>query len=268
MALGLERTAHSALTVRLAADTRQVLPPGVREGAAPPGPPEGSLDNLRRPDFARLMQDTGYYTWHGGDGGREPYLDFPNREVAVYWFKDILDLWDERDRPNAAALLKDMGDCLHRCDVQGFADLLETFYSGLAYHNLDSEACFRAVLQTLCLQISDNVRAEKPSWGGRSDLEVAVGEHTYIMEVKHSRDGDSADRVAEAMQQIRNRPYGREHLHGKRNVMAVGMAFHKDENTGVHLECRYRDLRELLRERTTDTDTPRIRRRHRFAGPL
>ena len=261
-------TGHPGLAVRLAADTRQSLPPGVREGAAPPSPSERSLDNLRRPDFARLMQDTGYYTWHGGDGGREPYLDFPNREVAVYWFKDILDLWDERDRPNAADLLKDMGNCLHICDVQGFADLLETFYSGLAYHNLDSKACFRAVLQTLCLQIADNLRTEKPSWGGRSDLEVVVGEYIYVMEVKHSRDGNSADSVAEAMKQIRNRPYGREHLHGKRNVLAVGLAFHKDENTGVHLECGHRDLRELLRERTADTDTPRIRRRHRFAGPL
>ena len=261
-------TAHSALTVRLAADTRQTLPPGVREGAAPSSPSEGGLDNLQHPDFARLMQDTGYYTWHGGDGGREPYLDFPNREVAVYWFKDILSLWGERDRPDAAKLLDDMSDCLHTCDMDGFTKLLETFYSGLAYHNLDSEACFRAVLQTLCLQISDNVRAEKPSWGGRSDLEVAVGEYIYVMEVKHSRDGNRTDSVAEAMKQMRNHPCGREHLHGKRNVLAVGLAFHKDENTGVHLECRHRDLRELLRERTADTDTPRVRRRNRFAGEL
>ena len=266
--LAWSETGHPALAVRLAADTRQALPPDVREGGVPPRPSEGSLDNLRRPDFARLMQDTGYYTWHGGDGGREPYLDFPNLEVAESWFGDLLALWEERDRPNAADLLDEVRDHLYTGNVDGFALSLETFYSGLAHQNLDSEACFRAVLQTLCRLVSDEVQAEKSTWGGRSDLEVVVGDCIYVMEVKHSRDGNSADTVDEAMKQIRNRPYGREHLHGKRNVLAVALAFHKDEGHGVHLECRHRDLRALLRERAADTDTPRTRRRNRFAGAL
>ena len=234
-------TGHPALAVRLAADARQTLPRGVREGAAPSSSPsEGRLENLQRPDFARLMQDTGYYTWHGGDGGGEPYLDFPNREVTVSWFKDLLSLWDEWNRPTAADLIDGVHDCLHAGDVDGFARSLTTFYDGLAYQNLDSEACFRAVLQTLCRLVSDEVQAEKSTWGGRSDLEVVVGDYIYVMEVKYSRDGNSADSVAEAMKQIQNRHYGSEHLQGRRKALAVGLAFHKDENTGANLECRHR----------------------------
>ena len=93
-----------------------------------------------------------------------------------------------------------------------------------------------------------------------------MGKYIYVMEVKYSRDGNSANSVAEAMKQIRNRPYGREHLHGKRSVLAVALTFHKDGNTGVHLEHRCLELRTLLQERTADTDTPRIRPRNRFAG--
>ena len=185
-------TAHPALAVRLAADMHQPLPPGVREGG--PLRSAGGLDSLQRPDFGCLMQDAGYYTWHGGEDGAEPFLDFPNREVANSWLHDIMDLWDERDRPRAADLLDDVHDRLHAGDVDGFVHRLETFYSGLAYHNLDSEACYRAVLQTLCRLVADDVQAEKATWSGRSDLEVAVGGHIYVMEVK--RGGSAALRPA------------------------------------------------------------------------
>ena len=242
-------TAHAALAVRLAADTHQSLPPGVRAGGTPQ--PARGLDSLRRPDFARLMQDAGYYTWHGGGDGATPYLDFPNREVTESWLRDIMDLWDARDRPGAADLLDDVRDRLHAGDVDGFARSLETFYSGLAHHNLDSEACYRAVLQTLCRLVADlvadDVQAEKSTWGGRADLEVAVGTHIYVMEVKHGRS------AASALRQIGDRPYGREHLGTDRTVTAVGLAFRKDDRNGVHLECEHQSLRALLQERDSDT---------------
>ncbi len=239
-------TAHPALAVRLATDIRQHRPPDMRAGQGAPLSPE-RLDSLQRPDFTRLMQDAGYYTWYGGNGGREPYLDFPNREVAESWINDIMDLWAEHDRPSAAELLDDVRGFLYAGDVVGFARRLETFYSGLAHQNLDSEACFRAVLQTLCRLITDDVHAEKSTWGGRSDLEVGLGDRIYVMEIKH---GGSA---AEALRQIRDRPYGREHLPGNRQALAVGLAFRKDDDRGVHLDCRHRDLRILLRERDSGT---------------
>ena len=244
-------TAHPALAVRLAADTRQTLPPDVRE-SGPTSLPSGRLDNLQRPDFARLMQDTGYYTWHGGEDGTEPFLDFPNREVANSWLHDIMDLWEERDRPRAAALLEDVCECLQAGDVDGFVHCMETFYSGLAYQNLDSESCYRAVLQTLCRLTADATQAEKSTMGGRSDLEVEVGGNIYVMEVKHNRGAEVA------LEQIRTRSYGREHLYRERNAVAVGMAFLKDEH-GVRVEHLQRDLHTLLLERDINTEPLRFR---------
>ena len=244
-------TAHPALAVRLAADARQTLPPVMRKGDPVP-PPSRGLDRLQQPDFTRLMQDTGYYTWHGGEDGTEPFLDFPNREVAHSWLHDIMDLWEERDRPRAAALLEDVWECLHAGDVDGFVHCMETFYSGLAYQNLDSESCYRAVLQTLCRLTADATQAEKSTMGGRSDLEVEVGGNIYVMEVKHNRGAEVA------LEQIRTRSYGREHLYRERNAVAVGMAFLKGEH-GVRVEHLQRDLHTLLLERDINMESRRFR---------
>ena len=254
-------TGHPDVAIRLAVDPHQSLPPGVREVDSQHAPLEETLDSLQRPDFARIMQDAGYYTWHGGDAAHEPYLDFPNHEVAESWFRDIMGVRDDQKWSENMGRVHELGDCLHTCDMDGFAKTLLSFYSEIPYYNLDSESCFRAVLQTLCRLISDEVRAEKPAWGGRSDLEVAVGDFIYVMEVKYSREGKIEDGVAEALNQIRDRPYGREHVLGSRNVVAVGLAFHKDAAAGAQLACGHRDLSELLRERVADPDTPREQRR-------
>ena len=252
------KTGHPEVAIRLAGRPHRSLPPGAREVDGQPAPLEGALDSLQRPDFARLMQDTGYYTWHGG---HEPYLDFPNHEVAESWLRDILDLLGKSGWPESMERVRRMGDCLQACDMDGFADLLLPFYSEIPYYNLDSESCFRAVLQTVCRLISDEVRAEKPSWGGRSDLEIAVGDFIYAMEVKYRRDGRIEDSADKALKQIRDRPYGREHILGERNVVAVGLAFHKDAAAGTQLAYLTRDLSKLLRERDADADTPREQRR-------
>jgi len=241
-------TATPALAVRMASDTRQQMPSGVRAGGLPSVPAD-SLDSLQQPNFVRIMQDTGYYTWYGGDDGNPLYLNFPNREVADSWLRDLVGLWDELEQPQAATQLKQIQKRLHEGDMDGFAQDLEVFFSGLAYQNLDSESCFRAVLQTLFRLAGNHVQAEKSAWGERSDLEVSVGAHTYVMEVKYGRGAD------EALRQIRDRPYGREHLHAEHNVIAVGLAFRKDGPQGARLEYRQANLSTLLNKR--DADTPR-----------
>ena len=231
-------TAHPGPVVRLAAELRDALPHGGRPDTDAEGP-----DSLRHPDFVRLMYDTGYYTWHGGRRNDEPFLHFPNREVARSWLLDSMG-GERGPVPDAARLTDEIHACLRRGDIPGFARRLEAFHSGLAYHNLDSEACCRAVLQTLCRLGSDDVQAEKATWGGRSDIEVDIGDHIYVMEVKHGKEASTA----EAMKQIRNRPYGRQHLPGDRQAWAVALAFIRDPDAEprTRLECSHRDLRTLL----------------------
>ncbi len=241
---------HPGLAARLAADTRQVLPGTVREGNLPPLPPRGLVD-LARPDYARLMLDTGYYTWHGGDNGEEMHLNFPNREVAESWMRDILKIWETPRNMANDGLVAGLHACLKRGDVPGFAKRLETFAFGLARENLQSEASFRTLLQSLFLQMAEPTQSEKSSQGGRSDHEITVGGRLYIIEVKYNRP------AAAGLAQIRERSYGREYLDAGLVATAVALAFRHDKGKGTWLECVYEDLPTLLRERDTALDPER-----------
>ena len=220
---------HPGLAARLAADTRQPLPTDAAKGGLPPLPTPGTGD------LARLMLDTGYYTWHGGRGDTPAYLNFPNREVAESWTYDILGLWEhapERD----GRLIADLKACLVADDLTAFGQRLEDFTFGLAHQNLQSEAACRTLLQALFVQMEFPAQSEKSNWGGRSDHEVHVGDRGYVFEVKYNQSADAA------LRQIRDRGYGREHLHADRPVTAVGLAFRRDLKTGPCLQVAQADL--------------------------
>lgn len=166
------------------------------------------------------MLETGYYTWHGGTDSEPAYLDFPNREVAESWTYDILGLGElapERD----GRVLTELRTHLELGDVPGFAAHLETFVFGFAHENLQGEASFRVLMQALFRLMELPAQAEHSNWGGRADHLVRVGDRVYIFEVKFNRP------VHEALRQIRDRDYGREHQDTDREVIAVGLAFHR-----------------------------------------
>ena len=236
---------HPGLAARLAADTRQSFPGTVWEGGLPPLPAPG-LGDLAHPDYSRLMLDTGYYTWHGGTDDLPAHLNFPNREVAASWVFDILNVRafaPERD----GRLVRDLRACLERGDVPGFAKRLENFAFGLARENLQSEASFRTLLQSLFLQMAEPTQSEKSTQGGRADHEIRIDARVYVFEVKYNRP------VAQARSQIRDRQYGREHLDAGLEVTAVALAYRHDLSDGPRLECRFDELAALLAERGQGT---------------
>ena len=102
---------HPGLVARLAADTRQPLPADVAKGRLPPQPASGT-GTLARPDYVRLMLDTGYYTWYGGADGAPAHLNFPNREVAASWVHDIFGVWNVADREANGGLVQTLRTCL------------------------------------------------------------------------------------------------------------------------------------------------------------
>ncbi len=242
---------HPGLIARLAADTRQALPKGGAEDASDPG-----LQSLTRPDYATLMLETGYYTWHGGRDDLKAHLDFPNLEVAESWTRDILGLAAHAPALNET-LIPDLRACLATGDVDGFGRRLEDFVFGIAHENLQQEAGYRALLQALFLLMAVPAQSEPSNWGGRADHEVQIGHRVYVFEVKYNRSED------EALRQIRDRQYGRQHLGTGRTVTAVGLAFRRDLQTGPCLQVAQADLARLLTAGAED-----IPRAHRRRYPL
>ena len=239
---------HPGLIARLAADTRQALPKGGAEDASDPG-----LQSLTRPDYATLMLETGYYTWHGGRDDLKAHLDFPNLEVAESWTRDILGLAAHAPALNET-LIPDLRACLATGDGDGFGRRLEDFVFGIAHENLQQEAGYRALLQALFLLMAVPAQSEPSNWGGRADHEVHIGHRVYVFEVKYNRS------EGEALRQIRDRQYGRQHLGTGRTVTAVGLAFRRDLQTGPCLQVAQANLARLLTTRAEDD--PRERRVH------
>ena len=240
------KSGHAGLTVRLAEDTHQSMPGVVWEGGMPPLPaPE--LGDLSRPDYSRLMLDTGYYTWHGGKEGRSLHLNFPNREVAAAWTGDILGIW-KHPLHKDNALIEDLHCCLRQGDVKGFCHRLESFTSKFAGENLQSESSFRTLLQALFLQMGEPTQSEKSSQGGRVDHELRIGKRMYVIEAKYNRP------VNEALRQIRERPYGREHLDMDWDVTALALAYRRDLKSGPMLQCEARKLADLLAGREQESE--------------
>ncbi len=193
------------------------------------------------------MLETGYYTWHGGRDAGKAHLDFPNREVAASWTRDILGLAAHAPALNET-LIPDLRACLETGDVDGFGRRLEHFVFGIAHENLQQEAGYRALLQALFLLMAVPTQSEKSNWGGRADHEVQIGHRVYVFEVKYNRSED------EALRQIRDRQYGRQHLGTGRTVTAVGLAFRRDLQTGPCLQVAQADLAQLLADRDAELD--------------
>ena len=227
------RSGHPGPIARLAADTRRPLPAG---GDKEEETDDGLL-SLKRPRYPVLMQETGYYTWHGGRH-RAAYRDFPNEEVAESWTRDILGLED--DMPTLdQTLIPELKACLADGDVDGFGRRLERFVFHMAHQNLHREESCRALLQALFLLMAVPTQSEKSNWGGRADHEVQVGGRVYVFEVKYN------ETAGAALRQIRDRGYGREHLDTDRPVTAVGLAFRRDLQTGPCLQVAHAELDKL-----------------------
>ena len=227
------RSGHPGLIARLAADTRRPLPAGGnREEETDDG-----LLSLKRPRYSILMQETGYYTWHGGRH-RAAYRDFPNEEVAESWTRDILGLEDNAPTLDQT-LIPELKARLADGDVDGFGQRLERFVFHMAHQNLQREESCRALLQALFLLMAVPTQSEKSNWGGRSDHELRVGDRVYVFEVKYN------ETAGAALRQIRDRGYGREHLDTDRPVTAVGLAFRRDLKTGPCLQVAHAELDKL-----------------------
>ncbi len=109
-------------------------------------------------------------------------------------------------------------------------------YDILGLGELTPERDGRVLMQALFRLMELPAQAEHSNWGGRADHLVHVGDRVYIFEVKFNRP------VHEALRQIRDRGYGREHQDTNREVVAVGLAFHRTPGSPPRLECRTDNL--------------------------
>ena len=108
-----------------------------------------------------------------------------------------------------------------------------------------AEASFRTLLQSLFLQMAEPTQSEKSSQGERSDHEITVGGHLYIIEAKYNRP------AAAGLAQIRERSYGWEHLDAGLVATAMGPCIPTRQGQEDLAGVRVRGFAHLAGERKT-----------------
>lgn len=167
-----------------------------------------------------LMFQTGYLTigsYHKEINFYE--LRFPNHEVESGFYEDLLPIYapatDDPDSPFNFKLFK---IDLYEGRPDDFMSRLATLLKDLPGED-HCESTYRAITYLLAVLSGTEAIAERHSYKGRRDIEVATGNFVYIFEFKYNNS------VNEALEQIYSRDYAGRYAFDRRTVYLIGANF-------------------------------------------
>ena len=173
-----------------------------------------------------LMCQTGYLTLKSPiDRNDNIYLGTPNREVRSSLFALLsLRVFTHNVSPYSGQrqFIVEHGSC------EDIISLFNSVLSAVPYdkYPINSESVLRALLQLYMLGKDHDVRAEQHNSSmGRSDLIINFQKRRVVIEFKFSADGrNSESLLQEAINQIKDKEYGRENL-GRRELLKIACVF-------------------------------------------
>lgn len=171
---------------------------------------------LHDSDPIPLMFQTGYLTIGSYDSDLELFaLRFPNREVEIGFYKNLLPLYApitaERNNPlNFIEFKKD----LHAGRPYDFMCRLETLFKNIPYED-HTESVYRATTYLVTVLCSAFALTEHHGYKGRSDIEVLTRNYIYIFEFKYNKT------LQEAIHQLESRDYAGRYALDDRPVFLI-----------------------------------------------
>ena len=182
-----------------------------------------------REDPLAMLYQSGYLTikevrYEGFD--TLYHLDFPNNEVKR-GFVSLLynDYFANKDF--GSSIIRKLVQSLKDADLDTFRKTLTAYLSSIDYAmRKDKEYHFQYTLYLIfSLMSTYNVKVERHTSQGRSDMIVETKDHVYVFEFK--LDGSAS----EAMQQIDETGYALPYLKDSRAVHKIGVSFGKKSGT-------------------------------------
>lgn len=167
-----------------------------------------------------MMFQTGYLTIGSYNDELEVYnLRFPNREVEIGFYKDLLRLYvPATDEVGSPFSFTDFKLDLSEGRPDDFMRRLETLLKDLPGED-HCESTYRAVTYLIAVLCGSQTVAEHHGYKGRSDIEAQTKYFIYLFEFKYNRS------VSEAMDQIRSRDYAGRFCMNPRTVYLIGANF-------------------------------------------
>lgn len=168
-----------------------------------------------------LLFQSGYLTIRDYEPmGDLYYMDFPNDEVRLGFFRYILPFYTSVKKEESAFAIGQFVEELRTGKVDEFLTRLQAFFADFQYDaQTTPEANFRNVMFILYRLLDIQVDAEYQTSDGRIDLLVRTSNYIYIIECK-------LDASAEiALQQIERKQYQLPWEVDNRDVILVGLNF-------------------------------------------
>ena len=192
--------------------------------------PEYFVDyRANREDPLAMLYQSGYLTIkevHRIGIDKSYRLDFPNVEVKRGFVSLLYNTYfDNKDF--SSSTMRQMVQSLEEGDLELFRKTLTVYLSSIDYAmRKDKEYHFQYTLYLIfSLMSTYNVKVERHTSQGRSDMIVETKDHVYVFEFK--LDGSAS----EAMQQIDETGYALPYLTGNRVVHKIGVSFGKKSGT-------------------------------------
>ena len=182
------------------------------------------IDNI---SVAPLLFQTGYLTVKEVKkvGVRHKYtLSYPNQEVKESFLKHLLAGFTEAPASELGSSILELVECIIENDTSGFFSIIEKIFASIPYNIFikDREAYYSTVIYLVMNLVGVSVKSEVQTNLGRVDAVLETNTHIYVMEYKLG----SAD---EAIKQVKEKKYYLPYLHGKKEVLIVGVGFDKDK---------------------------------------
>jgi len=172
-------------------------------------------------DIATLLFQTGYLTIKEITG-HIYILSYPNREVRIAFFQNILEGFSSKSQNERNKLTRVIKQALYENKIADFIQSIKILLSSIPYsiHIENREAYYHSIIY-IALQLSMmDVQAEIQTALGRSDIVVSLDRFVYIIEFKMSS-------AQIALEQIEEKQYYTPYLGTDKTIVLLGIGLDK-----------------------------------------
>lgn len=158
--------------------------------------------------------------------------DFPNEEIRMSWYDDMLNLVSSNYMMISAGRKK-LYNGIKTGNLNQIVDVLKALFAGVSKENLGEvhEGYYRNMLYMLFTAFGLSVHAEEQVAGGRVDMAVEAYGKAYVFELKVSETGKDIDKLLhEGLLQAKRKKYADKYKINNNSVHIVALVFENKQH--------------------------------------
>ncbi len=188
------------------------------------------LNNL---DITSLLFQTGYLTIREQDINGISYLDYPNKEVRISFYKHLLEVYNYSKLGKNDTLIVKIMNSLKQKDVESAIQHFKSLFASIPYEIFlkDYEAYYHSILFIALNLVGVYLKAEVQTNKGRIDAVIETDKYIYLLEFKIGK-------AETALQQIKDMKYYEKFQSSGKEIILLGVGFNKEDRN----ICEYLSL--------------------------